>query len=306
MYYLKLFLEKIKKHYIITTFIILFLFFNPFVIIRAGQKGLILNWGAVSNKVFNEGLHFTVPIYQSVKKVSIQPKQLDHKVEVGKDGAITKDNQTIGASLTIFFRYKSNELPKMYQQYGIEMIDSVVLQTLRESFKATIGDFDIFKLPIAQEEVRNKTFEEMTIKLANYPIELTELKIVNYDWSDEFDTQIKMTMDKAQQVKQKEQELLIAQNEQQKKVKEAEAEKQALITKAEGEKEAARLNAEAKELQGEGIRKYNDSVSKNWDIELKKIQLEIDKIKAERWDGKFVPNNVYSPIPFSAGGLQGQ
>ena len=37
----------------------------------------------------------------------------------------------------------------------------------------------------------------------------------------------------------------------------------ALIAKAEGEKEAAKLRAEAKALEGEGIRKYNASVQQN-------------------------------------------
>lgn len=299
--------KRVIKYSIWTIAILLLLtVFNPLTIVRAGEKGIMLNFGAVSDKVLDEGLHFRIPFYQSIKKISIQPKQLDHKIEVGKDGAITKDNQTIGANLTVFYRYKPKELPAMYKQYGEDTIKSVILQTLRESFKSLIGDYDIFKLPTVQEEIRNKAFEDATAKLANYPIELTELKVVNYDWSDEFDTQIKATMDKAQQVKQKEQELLIAQNEQQKKVKEAEAEKQALITKAEGEKEAVRLHAEAKELEGEGIRKYNDSIAKNWDIELRKMQLEIDKIKAENWDGKYVPNNMYGTIPFSTGGVQGQ
>jgi len=40
-------------------------------------------------------------------------------------------------------------------------------------------------------------------------IELSDFKLTNFDWSEDFDAQIKATMQRAQQVKQKEQELLI-------------------------------------------------------------------------------------------------
>jgi regulator of protease activity HflC (stomatin/prohibitin superfamily) len=105
----------------------------------------------------------------------------------------------------------------------------------------------------------------------------------------------------------KEQELLITEQEAQKLVKQAEAEKQSLVTRAEGEMEAAKLNAEAKALEGKGIKDYNTAVATNWDIELQKMKLEIEKIKAENWDGTYVPNNMYGPIPVdTVGGVKGQ
>ena len=142
--------------------------------------------------------------------------------------------------------------------------------------------------------------------MKNYPIELTELKINNYDWSDDFDAQIKETMNRSQQVKQKEQELLITEQEAQKKVKEAEAEKTALITRAEGEKAAAVLKAEAKAAEGEGIRKYNESIARTIEIQLKLRQLDIEEKRVDKWDGHYVPNNNYGPIPVQSGNIQGK
>jgi hypothetical protein len=39
---------------------------------------------------------------------------------------------------------------------------------------------------------------------------------------------------------------------------------------------------------------------KNMELELRLKQLEIEKIKAEKRDGKYVPINNYGPIPVSA------
>lgn len=279
---------------------------NPFKVVDSTERGLKFRWGAIQDTVLQQGIHLRIPIMEKIKVVSIQPIQLDHEVQVGSGGAITKDNQTIGADLTVFYKYKQNELVKMWRDVGKENLNNIITQTLRESFKAVIGQYDIFKLPLSQDEIRTKVWGEMQSKLSGYPIDVTELKIVNYDWSEQFDAQIAETMQKAQQVKQKEQELLISQNEQQKKVKEADADKQSMIVRAEGEKEAAKLQAEAKALEGEGIRKYNESVAKNWDIELRKMQIELETKRIEKWNGAYVPTNNYTPIPFENGALQGK
>jgi regulator of protease activity HflC (stomatin/prohibitin superfamily) len=278
---------------------------NPFYKISAEERGILLNWGAVSDNVIQPGLHMRTPIMQKVKKVSIQPIQLDENVAVSEQGAITKDNQTIGSNMTIFYKYIPEKLPQMYSQYGTQKLGDIISQTVKESFKAEIGNYTIFELATVQDEVRNNVFKRIQEKLAEYPIILTELKITNYDWSDDFDAQIKETMNRSQQVKQKEQEKLMAEQEAQKGVVQATAQKQIAITVAEGEKAAAQLHADAKALEGEGIKKYNQSVAVNWDIELKKMELEIAKIKAERWNGVFVPNNMYGPIPVNTtGGIQ--
>ena len=55
-------------------------------------------------------------------------------------------------------------------------------------------------------------------------------------------------------------------------------------------------------LKGEGIKNYNDAITanpKNMDLEIQLKKLEIEKIKAEKWDWKYVPVNNYWPIPVS-------
>lgn len=300
------FLKKNKKIlvFVCVVFISLFILVNSFVIIQQTQKGLILTFGALSESTFDGGLHFKIPFVQKVIKISLLPRKLDYVIKVGFDGAITKDNQTVGAITETFYRYKTNDVVNLYKNYSEEKIKEVVLSTVKESIKSTIGQFDIFRLPLAQEEVRLNALRLIREKLISYPVEIQELKIINYDWSDDFDKQIQETMKAAQEGKKKEQELIITDLEAKKAVKQAESTKIALITQAEGEKEAAKLRAEAKALEGEGIRKYNQSIAPNMEIELSLKKLEIEKIKAEKWNGAYVPNNNYLPIPFNYGSIQ--
>jgi regulator of protease activity HflC (stomatin/prohibitin superfamily) len=280
----------------------LFLLLSPVKIINTGNKGVVYYWGAVSDTVLDEGIAWRMPIKTKIKEISIQPREIENKIDVGSSGAITKDNQTIGCSMNVFYSYNKEHLVPMLTSYGETNMASIVSKTITEVFKKTIGDYSIFDVAAKQEEIKNSIFEQTKSELSQYPVLLNEIKINNYDWSEQFDSQIETTMAKAQQVKQAEQDLLVTQQQAQKQVKEAEAQKQALITKAEGEKEAAALMAEAKSLQGEGIKKYNQALAANLEIELKIRQLEIDKIKAEKWTGQLVPSQVFTPIPLDLNG----
>lgn len=301
---------------IIAVVIILFMITcSPFEVVKSEQKGLKFTFGEISNEILEPGLKFKWPIVQDIKKINMRAEKIDFDIEVGTNGAITKDNQTIGSTLEAFYRYKASGLVTMWTEYGEQKIRELVKSTTTESFKAIVGTYVIFDLPINREEIRNKVFTQIKEKLANYPVELVELKIVNYDWSDDFDKQIKVTMDKAQQVrqkeqdvKQKEQDLLMDKIEQQKKViaaqskrdadiAAAEGEKQSMILKAQGEYEASVLRKDAKIQDGLGIKKYNEYIASTLQIELQLRELEIRKIEKERWNGQYVPENHYGPIP---------
>ena len=83
--------------------------------------------------------------------------------------------------------------------------------------------------------------------------------------------------------------------EQKQKIVIAEAEAAAARAKADGESYA---NLKIASAQAEALRIQNAALSQNKDVlDLRKI--EVDKIKAERWDGK-LPQNIYAgaPIPY--------
>lgn len=291
---------------IVVLLVLAFFVLKPFKIVDAGYRGLKFTMGKLHNEVLNEGPRFRWPLVQKIEEVSIRPIQLDHDVTVGPDGAITKDNQNVGASMTLFYKYIPEKLADMWRDVGEEKFSDIAEKAMRTYFKQSVGKHTIFDIAPIQEEIRIKVLTDLRADLCSkFPIELIDLNIVNYDWPDSFEKSIEETMQKAQLVKQKQQDLLVAQQEAQKQVKQAEAVKTAAITAAEGRKVAAALDAEAQVLKGEGIRKYNAAIAANMDLEIKFRELDIKKIEASRWNGQNVPNNVYSPIPISTGGIQG-
>src|SRR3989338_9986823 len=57
---------------IIGAIIVGFLFLNPWVQVGAGQRGIVLNFGAVQKDVLEEGLHFRIPIMQNIAIMDVK------------------------------------------------------------------------------------------------------------------------------------------------------------------------------------------------------------------------------------------
>ncbi|MBE0428071.1 MAG: prohibitin family protein, partial [Nitrospirae bacterium] len=57
---------------IIVAILAVFLFFRPWVQVGAGERGVVLNFGAVQDTVLNEGLHFRMPIRQKVAIMDVK------------------------------------------------------------------------------------------------------------------------------------------------------------------------------------------------------------------------------------------
>jgi prohibitin 2 len=300
--------KTVKIIVIAVVAVLALLILNPFSVVGANERGLKFRFGALQSDVLSPGLQMRVPLMETITTVSIRPIEVAYDMLVGKDGAITKDNQTVGAKITLYYRYTPDGLARMWKEVGKDKVDSLVVSALKQGIKVAIGNYTIFEIPTNQTAIKDAAYAAIGAALKAYPfIELQELRITNYDWSDEFDKQIALTMEKAQQVKQKEQELTISNLDAQKTVKIAEAEKQNTVLGAEAQRDKARLEAEAKVLEGEGIRKYNAAVATNWDIELQKMKLQIELQRVTKWDGHYVPNNRYGPIPVDTkGGVQGE
>ena len=60
-----------KSILIVVGIIILLFAFKPWAQIGAGERGIILNFGAVQEVVLGEGLHFIIPVVQKVTLMDV-------------------------------------------------------------------------------------------------------------------------------------------------------------------------------------------------------------------------------------------
>ncbi len=251
-------------------------------------------------EVLQSGMHFHAPFVSEIKKYSIVPKGMNATFSVGKDGAITKDMQTVGSQVTVFYRYDEARLLEAVQKYSDSILENAITRNLVASVKESVGKYSIYELVENQDKITNDVSRIMSEKLAEFPIELTQLTISNWDWSDDFDKQIKETMNRTQQVRQAEQELKLKETNEQQQVAIAEAAKRAAELGAEAELVKAQKAAEAKRVEADALAYYNEKVAQNYQVEIRLKELEIQLERAKRWDGREVPE--YIPLN-PAGGV---
>src|SRR3990170_5819563 len=61
-----------RRALIIGAVLVFFLLLKPWIQIGAGERGVVLNFGAVQKNVLGEGLHFRIPIMQRVAIMDVK------------------------------------------------------------------------------------------------------------------------------------------------------------------------------------------------------------------------------------------
>lgn len=274
---------------------------NCFTIINPTERGMKVTLGVVDEDVLEPGLVVKAPFVQKIQKYDITPIQYQSSFKNISDAAVTSDKQSILVNFELFWKYNIDELYEVATKYRTkESLYQPISTSLKGIIKDLVGKLSINEIISNQGSLTNQIKERLEAETEYLPISIDKFTITNFDWSDEYDRQIEETAKLAQQVEQKKQEALIAEADAQKQVKQASAKLEAEKLNAEATKVKAQAEADAKRLEGEGIAAYNKLIAKNQELEIRLKELEIEKIKAERWDGREVAN--YIPLT-AAGGV---
>ena len=291
-----------KKPFIIVVCIVVLaaLIYNSVTVVGPNERGIEVKLGEVSGDILQPGMHYHIPFISVIKRYSIVPKGMNVNFSVDEDGAITKDMQTVASQVTVFYRYDDARLMDAIKKYSESILQNAITKSLISSVKEAVGKYSIYDLIENQDKITQAVQANLSAKLAEYPVEVTQLTISNWNWSDDFDKNIKETMNRTQQVRQAEQDLKLTETNAQKQVAEAEAAKKAAEQTAEGELIKAQKAAEAKRVEADALAYYNAKVAQNYQVEIKLKELEIELEKAKKWDGRQVPE--YVPLT-AAGGI---
>lgn len=242
-------IKKIIIIALIAVFVIL-IAANCFTVVSAGHTGVVVTLGKVNEGVLQEGLHFKAPFVQSVVKIDNRIVKLEVDTE-----AFSKDLQTVATTLAINYRVDTSKSYSIYKNIGANYEEVLVTPAVNEVLKAIVAQYT------AEESVTNRSLiseglvKGLNDKLNSIGLYVTDVNIINFDFSEAFINAIE-----EKQVAQ--QQLL-----------KAETEKQTAITNAEAQAETTRIKAEA---EAEANNKLRASLDNN----------VIRSKFYEKWDGK--------------------
>jgi prohibitin 1 len=237
------------------------LFFRPFAIVNAGERGVVMRFGQVQDGVLNEGLHLVIPFITAVKNMSVRVQRSDIKAQ-----AASKDLQDVTTEVALNWHIDPAKVNTVYQRVGDEaqILERIINPAVSEVLKAATAKKNVEEILIKRTELKQEIDQALKKRLSGYGLEVDDVSLVDFGFSPEFNKSIEAKQIAEQEAKQAEFVALKA-------TKDAEAE----VNRAKGQAEAQRLQ---KLTLTPGL---------------------LQKQAIEKWDGKF-PTYMggNAPLPF--------
>ena len=186
--------DKIKKSFdankgmlwaVLIGLVVLYAFFNCFVIVGAGERGVVLNFGAVDKSVLEEGLHFLIPGYQKV--VTMDVKVQKSQVECT---ASSKDLQEAHSIIAVNYHISPERANFIYQKIGRDFKDRIMDPAVQEVVKAVTARYTAVELITLREKIRTDIKDLLKSRLTGYDVMVDDFSILNFKFSPEFATAI--------------------------------------------------------------------------------------------------------------------
>lgn len=155
-------------------------------VVPAGCKGVLLNMGAVSDRILDEGMNFKIPFVQSVQIVDVRLK----KFESTDNSSASKDLQTIKSTIAVNYRVDSTATDQLYKNLGANYETTIISPAISESIKAVTSQYTAEELIVKRAEVSVKMKEFLQEKLNDKFIIVDSFNVVNFDFSEAFNKAI--------------------------------------------------------------------------------------------------------------------
>jgi regulator of protease activity HflC (stomatin/prohibitin superfamily) len=166
---------------IIGAILVFFLFLNPWVQIGAGERGVVLNFGAVQNNVLDEGLHFRVPIMQEVIRVDVKVQKAETDA-----AAASADLQDVSSTVAINFHIIPDKANTVYQSIGIHFKERIIDPAVLEVVKAVTAKYTAEELITKRPAVSDAMKLSLTERLIAHNIAIDAFSIVGFSFSKIF------------------------------------------------------------------------------------------------------------------------
>lgn len=250
---------------------------SPVATVPNGHRGVMLTFGKAADEPLSEGLHFRIPIAQTLYRMPVQVQRSETQSE-----AASKDLQRVTTTVVLNYHVVPSETVKVYRELGaFENIESRIIDpAIQEAMKAVTAKFTAEQLVTKRPEVSGEIRDTVDDRLARHGLAVDEFSITNFRFSESFDHAIEAKTVAEQQKLKAERDL--------ERIK-VEAEQR--IAQARAEAESQKLNAQA---QAEALKMQREAITPEL-IELRRVEAQLRAI--EKWNGQ-MPNVTSGAVPF--------
>jgi regulator of protease activity HflC (stomatin/prohibitin superfamily) len=250
---------------IIVAILVFFLFLRPWVQIGAGERGVVLNFGAVQENVLGEGLHFRIPVVQKVVPMDVKVQKV-----VTDAAAASSDLQEVSLSVALNYHIIPDKPNVVYQTIGIHFKERIIDPAIQEVMKAVTAKYTAEQLITERPAVSEAMRVALTERLMTHNIAVDAFSIVSFSFSKAFTEAI-----------------------------EAKQTAEQLALKAKRDLERVRIEAEQKvtaaKAEAEALRLQRANISPDL-IELRRVEANLKAI--DKWNGIMPQVTGGGAVPF--------
>ena len=219
--------------------------------VGAGQRGVLLRFGAVTGTIKGEGLYFKIPLAEEVALMSTQIQKYTAPV-----GSSSKDLQVVTTEVTLNYQLDADSVGQTYRNMRQDYESRVIQPYIQEAVKSTTANFDAEQLITQRPKVKDELQDLLTARLAPLGILVVQLSITDFQFSSTFQDSIEAKVKAVQQALEAENALKRVEFEAQQAITRAQAEARGLeLQKAQITKEL--LDLRRIEVQGRAVDKWN-------------------------------------------------
>ncbi len=220
-----------------------------FVVVNAGERGVLMQFGKVQLQILDEGIHPIIPIAQTVKKMSVRVQKQEISAE-----ASSKDLQEVFTDVALNWHIIPAQANVIFQEIGdqVAIIDRIIDPAVEEVLKAVMAEYTAEEIITKRGNVKNEVDTLLTSRLSGYHIAVDDISLVHVHFSQRFSDAVEAKQIAEQDAKRADFIALKA-------IKEAEAK----VNLARGEGEAQRILRETLSpelLQKQAIDKWNGNL----------------------------------------------
>ena len=194
--------KRAIKYVLIAFFGILFLIliFDCWYTVDAGDRGLVLTFGKLSDNVAQPGIHFKIPIIQSVVIMSVRTQTItfDNKQATGTDSeysslaAFSQDLQDVAIATIVNYHLNDGDVRDIYTKYGnMQNYQQNILEPIiRDVVKTEAAAYTAEELNSKRLDFEQKITDALTARFAEKSAVFDKLSITNFEYTTEFSAAI--------------------------------------------------------------------------------------------------------------------
>ncbi|MEG4531639.1 prohibitin family protein [Microcoleus sp. D2_18a_D3] len=154
-----------------------------FVIVNAGERGVVMQFGKVQEQVLGEGIHVIVPTVYNVKKLSVRVQKQEISAE-----ASSKDLQDVFTDVALNWHIVPEEANAIFQEIGDEkeVIARIIDPAVEEVLKAVMAKYTAEEIITKRGEVKAAVDDYLTLRLVTYHIAVDDISLVHVHFSERF------------------------------------------------------------------------------------------------------------------------